>query len=306
MEKLLITKEMEINTPPLFTDNSNYDLSNDGTMITFSAHHREHVESWTTGWKTYFIDLKLMKEPILITRHTNARTQSSKFSIDDTKIAYLAMKTPMLESENLHFEIYNILTNKVNIIDDKLDISVNDFNWVNDNTIRFTSLLIGQIKIFNVDVRDPSNPDFSHFVTNSTTASYGLPFTAMKNKKILLAKKVGYDHPDTIISLENSKEPEIVNLKKELLKKIELPKPEAFNFIGGYNEIVYGWIIKPINFNSSQKYPVALLIHGGPESSWTSGWSYSWNPQMFSNQGYAVVMINPHGSTEYQQNFKIQ
>ncbi len=41
----------------------------------------------------------------------------------------------------------------------------------------------------------------------------------MKNKKILLAKKVVYDHPDTIISLENTKEPEIVNLKKELLKK---------------------------------------------------------------------------------------
>ena len=303
-EAIDITKEMEINTPPLFTDNSNYDLSNDGTMIAFSAHHRNHVESWTTGWKTYFIDLQLMKNPILITEHTNARTQSPKFSIDDTKIAYLAMKTPMLESENLHFEIYNILTNKVNIIDDKLDISVNDFNWVNDNTIRFTSLLIGQIKIFNVDVRDPSNPDFSHFVTNSTTASYGLPFTAMKNKKILLAKKVGYDHPDTIISLENTKEPEIVNLNKELLKKIELPTPEPFNFIGGYNETVYGWIIKPINFNSSQKYPVALLIHGGPESSWTSGWSYSWNPQMFSNQGYAVVMINPHGSTGVSSKFQ--
>jgi acylaminoacyl-peptidase len=91
----------------------------------------------------------------------------------------------------------------------------------------------------------------------------------MKNKKILLAKKVDYDHPDTIISLENTKEPEIVNLNKELLKKIELLTPEPFNFIGGYNETVYGWIIKPINFNSSQKYPVALLIHGGPESSWT-------------------------------------
>ena len=49
------------------------------------------------------------------------------------------MKTPMLESENLHFEIYNILTNKLNIIDDKLDISVNDFNWVNDNRIRWRS-----------------------------------------------------------------------------------------------------------------------------------------------------------------------
>ena len=61
-EAIDITKEMEINSPPLFTDNSNHDLSNDGTMIAFSAHHREHAESWTTGWKIYFIDLKLMKK----------------------------------------------------------------------------------------------------------------------------------------------------------------------------------------------------------------------------------------------------
>ena len=142
-----VTKGMEINSPPLFTDNSNYDISNDGNMIAFSAHHREHTESWNTGWKTYFINLELMNKPILITSHTDARTQSPKFSIDDTRIAYLAMKTPMLESENLHFEIYNILTNKVSIIDDVLDISVTDFMWYNDMTIYFTSVLLGQSNI---------------------------------------------------------------------------------------------------------------------------------------------------------------
>ena len=51
-----------------------------------------------------------MKKPYMITTHTDARTQQPRFNLDSTKIAYLAMKTPMLESENLHFEIYNILT----------------------------------------------------------------------------------------------------------------------------------------------------------------------------------------------------
>ena len=42
-----ITKGMEINCPPLFSDNSNYDLSNDGTQIAFSGHHRNHKEAWS-------------------------------------------------------------------------------------------------------------------------------------------------------------------------------------------------------------------------------------------------------------------
>ena len=103
-----VTQGMEINTPPLFTDSSNYDLSNDGKKIAFSAHLRNNEEAWKTGYKTYYMDLVKMKNPVCITNHTNARTQNPVFSNDNTKIAYLAMKIPGLESEILHFEIYNI------------------------------------------------------------------------------------------------------------------------------------------------------------------------------------------------------
>ena len=81
------------------------------------------------------------------------------------------MKTPMLEAENLHFEIYNILTNKVDIISDPLDISVNEFTWINFYTIRFTAEKIGQIKIYDVDISDPINPIFNQFKTLSETDS---------------------------------------------------------------------------------------------------------------------------------------
>jgi len=297
-----LTKGMELNTPPLFTSNENYDISPDGNLVAFSAHLRNHEESWSTSWHTYYINPSLMNKPYLITKHTEARTQNPKFSLDSTKIAYLAMKTPMLESENLHFEIYNILTNKVNIIEDALDLSVTDYIWENDHLLYFVSTVLGLNKIFTVDIIDYTKPVFKLIVTKSNIASFGLPIKALKNPNIKLSRKVGYSCPERIVTFPNDEL--IVDTNEEILKNKELPDPEAFNFIGGYNDTVYGWIMKPINFDETKKYPVALLIHGGPESSWTSGWSYSWNPTMYAQQGYAVVMINPHGSTGVSSQFQ--
>ena len=297
-----LTIGMKLNTPPLFTSNENYDISPDGNLVTFSAHIRNHEESWSTSWHIYYIEPLLMDKPYMITQHTEARTQNPKFSLDNTKIAYLAMKTPMLESENLHFEIYNILSGKIYIIEDLLDISVTDYFWENDHLLYFVSTVLGLNKIFTVDISDYKKPNFKLINTKSNTASFGLPIKALKNKNIKLSRKVGYNCPERIVTFPNDEL--VVDTNLEVLKNKELPDPESFNFVGGYNDTVYGWIMKPINFKEDVKYPVALLIHGGPESSWTSGWSYSWNPTMYAQQGYAVVMINPHGSTGVNSDFQ--
>ena len=55
--------------------------------------------------------------------------------------------------------------------------------------------------------------------------------------------------------------------------------------------------------DAAKKYPVAFLIHGGPQGSFGNGWSYRWNPQTYAGQGFAVVMIDFHGSTGYGQAF---
>src|SRR5207247_1127996 len=63
------------------------------------------------------------------------------------------------------------------------------------------------------------------------------------------------------------------------------------------------WIVKPANFNPRRKYPLAVLIHGGPQGAWNDNWGYRWNPQIFANAGYVVFMPNPRGSTGYGQQF---
>ena len=59
--------------------------------------------------------------------------------------------------------------------------------------------------------------------------------------------------------------------------------------------------MKPSHFDKTKKYPLAMLIHGGPQSAWTDDWSTRWNPAIFAEQGYVVVSPNPTGSTGYGQ-----
>ncbi|KAF1992506.1 alpha/beta-hydrolase [Aulographum hederae CBS 113979] len=68
---------------------------------------------------------------------------------------------------------------------------------------------------------------------------------------------------------------------------------------GTYN--IHSFLLTP-SFPSpspSKTSPVALLIHGGPQSAWKDAWSTRWNPLMWAEQGYIVVMPNITGSTGY-------
>lgn len=66
---------------------------------------------------------------------------------------------------------------------------------------------------------------------------------------------------------------------------------------------VHAWMVKPSFFKKGKKYPLAYLIHGGPQGAWTEQWSIRWNPAVFAEQGYVVICPNPVGSTGYGQEF---
>ena len=76
-----------------------------------------------------------------------------------------------------------------------------------------------------------------------------------------------------------------------------------FSFAGANGETVYGHVMKPWNAVPGAKYPVAFLVHGGPQGSFGNSWSYRWNPQVYAGAGYATVFIDFHGSTGYGQKF---
>jgi dipeptidyl aminopeptidase/acylaminoacyl peptidase len=96
---------------------------------------------------------------------------------------------------------------------------------------------------------------------------------------------------------------QITHLNDELVGELDIQAMEAFWFAGADKAQVQGFLIKPPGFDSSKKYPVKFLIHGGPQGAWGDSWSYRWNAELLAANGYVVVMINPRGSTGYGQAF---
>ncbi|KAH8433693.1 oligopeptidase family protein [Aspergillus melleus] len=74
-------------------------------------------------------------------------------------------------------------------------------------------------------------------------------------------------------------------------------------FKGDEDHPVHAWVVKPSHFKPGNKYPLAYLVHGGPQGAWNDQWSTRWNPAVFAEQGYVVVTPNPTGSTGYGQAF---
>lgn len=69
-----------------------------------------------------------------------------------------------------------------------------------------------------------------------------------------------------------------------------------FWFKGAGEYQVYSWIAKPSYFQEGEKYPMALMIHGGPHSSWQDIWGLRWNSLLFAEQGYIVVSPDVTGT----------
>lgn len=66
------------------------------------------------------------------------------------------------------------------------------------------------------------------------------------------------------------------------------------------------WLIKPPNYDPNKRWPLAFVVHGGPQGGWNSDWSLRWNPQVWAARGYLVAMPNPRGSSGRGAQFQDQ
>jgi dipeptidyl aminopeptidase/acylaminoacyl peptidase len=96
---------------------------------------------------------------------------------------------------------------------------------------------------------------------------------------------------------------QLTRFSEPQLQDVEMGAFEQFSFTGAGQEKVYGYVVKPAGFEAGRKYPVAFLIHGGPQGSFGNHFHYRWNPQTYAGQGFAAVFIDFHGSTGYGQDF---
>ena len=228
-----------------------------------------------------------------------ANDNSPHYSLDGRYIAYRAMARPGFEADKYSLFLYDQNNQKTSNLTEKLDISVNDILWSPDNSTIYISFQEkGRISLGKTSLK---NRKFERILQGHTIGS---PSISSDGKKLIFLKQE-FNHPTDIFSfdLKTEKITPLTAMNKKLLSKLEMNSAEEFWFDGAGGDKVHGFLVKPPSFDPSKKYPLVMLIHGGPQGAFSDNFHYRWNAQMFAAPGYVTALINFHGSTGYGQSF---
>ena len=268
----------------------------DGTRLSFSAKLPSKEQAWNTNFDIFEVNLADKKLNNL-TAENSAWDAKPVYSPNGRYLAYKAMSVPGYESDKFTVMIRDGQTGKTRAVAKQWDRSVSELVFADDNrTLYVTANDVGQKSIFEI------NPEFGDVRTVYSDGTAGK--IAVTADKVFFTRHA-LDAPTDIFAIDRDgyQLKQLTQVNKDKLANISLAEFEQFSFKGWNDEEVHGYWLKPANYQTGSKYPIAFLVHGGPQGSFGNMFHYRWNAQLWAAQGYAVVMIDFHGSIGYGQKF---
>ena len=280
-----------------FGDLSDLAWAPDGKSLVVSARLSNAEEPRSTNFDLYRLQADGSGSARNLTASNKAWDAGPVFSADGNTLYYRAMKRPGFEADRFALMAMDLGSGATREIDPQWDRSADGIVLSADGrTIYTTAQDMGEHPLFAVDIASGAATEV---IGNGSIGSFSIagPSTAftrnsMKSGDQVFAGGIG-----------GAPERAITPSAGEMLPDVKFGDYEQFSFKGWNGDTVHGYVVKPWNYEEGKAYPVAFLIHGGPQGSFGDGWSYRWNPQTYAGQGYAAVMIDFHGSTGYGQAF---
>ena len=224
---------------------------------------------------------------------------SPLYTADGKYIIYRSQATPAFEADRWRLMRFDRASGKSAEILAGFDQQVDEFAISADSkTVYFAAGERGRQNIFSV----PASGGRAQKLLNEGFAS---DIKISADGKFLVFEHSSGIKPGEIVKMNanGSGLTQLTNANTEAMAKFALQPAEDMEWTGAANAKVHGFIFKPANFDEKKKYPLLVLIHGGPQGAWFDSWGYRWNPQVFANAGYVVFQPNPRGSTTYGQKF---
>ncbi|WP_101925907.1 MULTISPECIES: alpha/beta hydrolase family protein [Luteimonas] len=278
-----------------------YTWAPDGRSVVASVKVAGREAPWSTNFDLYRIDAVGEAAPVNLTSANPAWDTGPVFSEDGATLFYRAMKRPGFEADRYALMAMDVASGQAREIAPQWDRSPSSVTPSADGRVLYVAAQdTGEYPLFRVDV---ANGEVTKLIADGSISSF-----AIAGDTVALTRN-SIQSGDTLYtgSLQSlgadAQLRQITPTAAERLPDVAFGDYEQFSFKGAGNETVYGYVVKPWNYQEGQTYPVAFLIHGGPQGSFGNGWSYRWNPQTYAGQGYAVVMVDFHGSTGYGQAF---
>jgi dipeptidyl aminopeptidase/acylaminoacyl peptidase len=278
-------------------DDSEFSWSPDGGMVYFDARIAGNSEPWSTNFDIYSVPADGSSAPKNLTAANQAWDASPLVSPDGKTLYYLAMKTPEFEADRFGIMARDIASGATHEVDPNWDHSAGSLEISKDGKTLYTSSDDwGSHAVFAVDAA-------SGKVSKLTGAGTATGFDVVGSH--LVVAHQDFKHPTDLYTGSTSGKDlrQVTHFNAARLADIQFGDSQFFAFKGWNGDTVQGYVIKPVGYQPGKKYPVAFLVHGGPQGAWNEDFHYRWNPESYAAQGFAVVAINFHGSTGYGQAF---
>ena len=273
-----------------------YAWAPDGSHVVASVRIAGRTEPWSTNFDLYRLPLD-GGAPVNLTGANPAWDAGPVFSEDGATLYYRAMKRPGFEADRFAIMAMDVASGAVREVAPDWDRSPSSLKPAADGrSLYVAAQSVGEYPLFRVDV---VSGEVTELVGDGSVSGYDVA-----GETIALTRNA-IDTGDTlyVVQGDGAQLRQITPTASERLPDVAFGAYEQFSFQGAGGDAVHGYVVKPSGFEEGKRYPVAFLIHGGPQGSFGNGWSYRWNPQTYAGQGYAVVMIDFHGSTGYGQAF---
>jgi dipeptidyl aminopeptidase/acylaminoacyl peptidase len=282
-----------------------FSVSPDRTWVYFAARPTASNQGDELPKAIYRVDAKAAGKITVIAQDAALSLSSPRVSPDGHRLAYLKTEGTAYTAPRITVHVRDLASGAERRVGGDLDsvlsgLSSNDLQWSSEgDRLYVTGPGQGRVNLFSLPA--DGTPRFDVLPMDGSVGGYA----------------VGADRVAYIYSrLAQSPEISVVSPVRPLQvlsrsafqasgsNRFDLGEVERFSFRGWNNELVAGFVMKPAGFDPKRKYPVILQMHGGPNASYSDIWSTGpISPQLLAAAGYAVVLINPHGSSGYGTTF---
>ena len=279
-----------------FGGDEDYAFSPDGSSLVFSLRVAGHSEPWSTNFDLFQVPADGGAPPKDLTAGNPAWDAQPVF-LKNGDLAWLAQDRPGFESDRFHVMLKSARTGATQALTQSWDRSVNRLSVTADGrNLLATADDIGQLALFAIN---PASGAVHKLVGSGEVDDY----TATNDSVVFAWASLGAPDDLFAVSLSGGTPRRLTEVNHDTLSARQLSEFEQFSFKGWKDETVYGYVVKPYGFEAGKRFPIAFVVHGGPQVSMSNLWSYRWNAEALAGAGYAVVMIDFHGSPGYGQAF---
>ena len=285
-------------TSTTFSAGDDFAFSPDGRKLAYTATPvpvRE--EAWLTNHDVYEVDLKTGERRQVTTNP--AADDFPRYSPDGKWIAYRAQTRPGFEADRWQLILCDRVAGQPRSLTADFDSSVEAFIWGPDSkTIYFEAEEKAAKPLWSVTIAGSDSRKVVEQAVNGDV-------TISPDGRALVFARQTLSRPAEIFraSPEGGGVQPVTHANDALFAGISMSEPESVSYSGEAGAQIQMWIVKPPGFDPAKTYPLVFWVHGGPQSAFMDAWSYRWNAQLWSAQGYVVALPNPRGSTGFGQKF---